>query len=58
METEKHTEYAESCEDCIHYTEKSYMFGDCDVCRHEVACDAICTQYAERWTEHAEIKPM
>lgn len=30
------------------------MFGDCDVCRHEVACDAICTQYAERWVQDAE----
>ena len=52
METEKHKEYTESCEDCIHYQEKSYMFGDCDVCRHEVACDAICTQYRERWVQN------
>lgn len=44
-------DYIESCEDCIHYTETNYMFGKCDVCKHEVACDAICTQFAERWTE-------
>ena len=41
-------EYAESCEDCIHYTEKSYCFGECEVCRHEVSCNAVCTMFAER----------
>ena len=43
--------YEESCEDCIHYAETSYMFGQCDVCKHEVACTAFCANYAERWTE-------
>ena len=47
-------EYTESCSDCIHYTEKSYMFGDCEMCQHEVACDAICTMYAERHIEPSE----
>ena len=42
-------EYTESCSDCIHYTETSYMFGDCEMCQHEVACDAICTQFAKRF---------
>lgn len=52
METEK--QYREQCEDCIHYTEKSYGFGDCELCNHEVACDAVCTQYAERWVRDNE----
>ena len=47
-------EYTESCSDCIHYTETSYMFGDCEMCQHEVACDAICTMYAERHIEPSE----
>lgn len=47
-------EYTESCDNCIHYTEKSYMFGDCEMCQHEVACDAICTQFAERHIEPSE----
>ena len=47
-------EYTESCDNCIHYTEKSYMFGDCEMCQHEVACDAICTQFAERHIEPPE----
>ena len=41
-------EYTESCDNCIHYTKTSYMFGQCELCRHEVACTAICTQFAER----------
>ena len=41
-------EYTESCSDCIHYTETSYMFGQCEACQHEVSCNAICTMFAER----------
>ena len=41
-------EYTEFCSDCIHYTETSYMFGQCKACQHEVSCNAICTQFAER----------
>lgn len=47
-------EYNESCSDCIHYTETSYMFGYCEMCQHEVACDAICTMFAERHIEPSE----
>ena len=41
-------EYTESCDNCIHYTKTSYMFGQCEMCQHEVACTAICTMFAER----------
>lgn len=41
-------EYTESCSDCIHYTETSYMFGQCEACQNEVSCNAICTMFAER----------
>jgi hypothetical protein len=35
----------------ISHLEFCNLYDECDECRHEVACDSICTQFAERWTE-------
>lgn len=51
MEDKRIFEYMETCEDCIHYAKKSYMFGNCEICRHEVACDSFCINFLERWHE-------